>query len=391
MALFTYTPGGTVLSIPTFVPTASAAFVAGPSLPAAVVPPVFTLTTAPFPVVSIGTLYDTIWLFRIFPTTALGGVVPPRTLGYGNVLTDIVDPCLIFSSYRLAAQLGALLQAGTTQGVVLSTPNYNPSIPPPNPPAPTSTTPFALPAAIQPGQQLPFDVVIYVDNDFSTIAVIYSSVVTATTAAGVSVFSFPFFVSGSRAVLIQFLPDWKEAPPALTIEFKDDIFDSDQHDEQRTTTLLPRVANVPGECAHQIDYQYKSEGRQRSTDLWNALTRVGARRAAIPIAIEPIISGADAAGVNTITSTYIRLEHFIFLGEEIVRLDRRDPYFAETRKVIGFNFDTNQISVDAPWGASIPAVHQEFYFVRYCYLAGAARENASDEHQVVNVAWRSQD
>ncbi len=375
---------GAPVTVPRLVPTATAVFSGPGAPPLPVAFPSFYHAMRTHQTSAPWMWMNTLWLFRVFPGTGLGNIlqVIERIVPYGNILDDVVDPLVIFNTYRVSLTLTSLTGAGAIVDVFTTAPNYSPPIPPPNPPAPQPLPGAPNIGLLKPGQQILFDVVILADNDFSTADVRY--VATYQVAGGGS-FPFAFRIMGSRAVLFQYLPDWNENPPKIEEGYDTDVFASDQQHEQRTTTYDTL------DVQHSFDVDFKVDGVRDGARLYNRLIRIRHRRAAVPFYSEPMEASADAAGSSSITVTSVGLDDLMWKSEEIVRLDTGNPEYFEARKVVSSDGITGEVVVDSPWITSVPKHQQLFFFVRYVSVASMKRRNLNDQAHVVSVVFRSWD
>ena len=341
---------------------------------------------------------NTIWLLRIFEgdgvaffNKAESPAYSDRCIHYGNVLEDVRDPMVVFNGHnhtRTLSNFGKFSSGnliGVTDGVTLIA-GDDPSVAPPNPPLPDplpadvyGTTP--IPAR---GQFL-FDVAIDASVLHSTVSVLVKSLDNG--------IPFNFSIDAARAVLLQYLPDWKERPPKLKHSYKSGVFVSDHMLEQRTTAYEKAdyaAGERFGDITWTIEYTYKTDGLEQCNKLYNRLARCRHRRTAVPFAFSPLVTSTDASGSTSVVPVNMGVySHMgqMEVGGEICRFDISDPDFFETRNIVSLSSTT--IEVDKPFSKEISSGLQVFYSIIFCTVKSVSRQNNSDTHQTISVVLES--
>lgn len=388
MAMLLHKPDASVQIVPEYDSTAEKKSVGAPAIL-----PIYRLFDASFQkqagdveLAPLSRWRNTLWLLRIFDgdSVAVFDRVN-RVINYGNVLKDVRDPLVIFNAYDLTRTLSGFGLTGVADGLTLVEGEETPVAPPNSPlPDPLPSNVYGSPA-ISPRGQLLLDVAIDADDDHSTIAVVASGL-----DSGIP---FSFSIQGARAVLMQYLPDWRDNPPRVRHSYKTDVFQSDHMLEQRTTTYQPVDifgGERFGEVSWRFEFLYKTDGLVQCNKLFHRLARARHRRTAVPFATSPLVASVDAAGATSITPVNMTpFQHIgnLEVGGEIVRLDKTDPDFFETRNVVSIT--STSIEVDEPWSKSIHPKHQTFYSVIFCTVESVARRNQSDTHQTIEVVYES--
>ena len=343
--------------------------------------------------------FDNIYLMRVFPGTIYGKLNgrEPKNIkaDYGNVIDDIHDPWTVLNTFSDSISFGNPIVEGNTEGVAVVQRVDDPPVAPPNPPAPASGSVLPFSGTVLQGGELQLDVVIDGQSEHSSIALLGCFDWSVPPAGRPSTWELSaeqicFLICGQRAVLIDFLPDWKEQPPRVRFTVPDDLFESDDLVEQRATALPGPDMSDPGDLSiiRRITTQFKTDGRCDSTLLWSLFARILHRRCAVPYWVEPLTVSSNPFGVNTVTVTGFSLEYLTFESAEIVLFDRRDRSY-ETRRVTSIDRGASTVTVFNAWSKDVPPHHAELYMIAYCQIEGPPRRRwLSDQMQVIDVTWR---
>lgn len=344
---------------------------------------------------------DNLYLFRIYPQTPLGDLereqINVALADYGDVDDDILDPLVWFHTYRDTLTFSNGIGAGSREGVCLTDPNLDPPQPPPNPPLPDPLQPdVGASGMLPPGAEHRFDVAIEgIRNRFSTIDYIWCYDWSVPAGNRPASWNPPLEacikVFGSRSLLFNKLPDWRERPPAARFAYPGDVYTSDNGKETRTTAMAEPNISEPSEsdCVRFQTLVYKVDTRDETNSFYNNLFRLKHKLGAVPWAPEPLYVAANPLGAFDIVVTNFDLDYLVFESTEIVLIDKRNLQY-QTRKVTGIDRASNTISVDAQWSIDIPPQHVVFHMVDYCVIDSApSKINETDTHHSVQMRWRS--